>query len=961
MKTGFGNKLPAISTSLLFLLTSLFAQQMDWTIATDSAPWRARGYHTSVVFDNKIWVIGGFNSTRQNDVWYSEDGVNWTQATASAPWAGRLGHTSVVFDNKIWVIGGFTGTFRNDVWYSENGVNWTQATASAHWQARCYFTSLVFNNKIWILGGYSGNNLNDVWYSSDGVDWVCANDSAEWLARYDHTSLVFCNKMWILGGTDYDMGDVWYSEDGTNWIRAQGNIRSREGHTSVVFDNKMWVIGGNEYPYNDVWYSTDGDSWIRAIDEAPWSRRGYHSSVVFDDKIWVIGGIDNAGRRNDVWYSRGITDLLSPNGGETLEGGYDYNIQWHTIGYNFDRYRLLLSMNGGYTYDDTIAQDITPTDTIYDWRIPELSLTICRVKIQALDSNGVVIREDASDGNFTIRSPVFVDWPNGGESLPGGINQVVWWWTGGRGFTRFRLLLSRNGGITYPDTIAHNIPPSQRYYAWVANRINSTTCRIKVQVIDTTNSVVTEDESDEDFLIYTPIYPASSQYPMFRYNLEHTGRSPYPGSQTSNVRWFYSTSQPITSSPIISQDSTIYFVSKNDTIYALRPDGTKRWQYYLGQGTQSTPAIASDSTIYVGNAEGKLITLPFNLSELFWCYNTGGPISSSPIIDSSGIIYFGSNDSCLYALNAYGTLKWRFNTGSPVISSPAISLNEIIYVGTNDGKLYAVNTDGTIRWQMLLPSAVLASPLIGPDGTIYIGCCNGRLYAVDRFGVVKWSYQTEDSIISSAAIDSAGRIFFGSCDNYVYAIEDAGNQANLIWRYPTQGKVRSSPSTSANGIVYIGSDDGNIYAINSDGTLAWTRMTGNAVRSSPAIGADGTIYIGSDDGRLYAIGYAPGIEEEVVNLETPKSFKLYSGKPNPFTLRTNIRFGLPRTSQVALKIYSSSGVLLKTLVSETRSRGYHNARWDGTDYTGRKVPSGIYFCRLETNENIETKKIVKLE
>jgi hypothetical protein len=63
-----------------------------------------------VVFDNKIWVLGGNNSpTYLNDVWYSSDGVNWTQATADAWSSGHYYGTSVVFDNKIWVLGGGSG------------------------------------------------------------------------------------------------------------------------------------------------------------------------------------------------------------------------------------------------------------------------------------------------------------------------------------------------------------------------------------------------------------------------------------------------------------------------------------------------------------------------------------------------------------------------------------------------------------------------------------------------------------------------------------------------------------------------------------------------------------------------------------------------------------------------------------------------------------------------------------
>ena len=56
-----------------------------------------------------MWMIGGgtASSSYFNDVWYSSDGVNWTQATANAGLSARYWHTSVVFNSKMWVIGGF--------------------------------------------------------------------------------------------------------------------------------------------------------------------------------------------------------------------------------------------------------------------------------------------------------------------------------------------------------------------------------------------------------------------------------------------------------------------------------------------------------------------------------------------------------------------------------------------------------------------------------------------------------------------------------------------------------------------------------------------------------------------------------------------------------------------------------------------------------------------------------------
>ena len=242
--------------------------------------------------------------------------MTWTQTTANAGWSGRIGHTSVEFDNKMWVIGGFDDASgrRNDVWYSTDGVNWIQTTANAQWSARYFYTSVVFDNKIWVIGGEdTSGRRNDVWYSTDGVNWTQATADAGWTARSAHTSVVFDNKIWVMGGEDYASirrNDVWYSTDGANWTQATANAgwSARDSHTAVVFDNKIWVMGGSDASSykNDVWYSSNGVNWTQATANAGWSARYYHASVVFDNKIWVMGGRDGSIKKNDVWYSRGI-------------------------------------------------------------------------------------------------------------------------------------------------------------------------------------------------------------------------------------------------------------------------------------------------------------------------------------------------------------------------------------------------------------------------------------------------------------------------------------------------------------------------------------------------------------------------------------------------------------------------------------------------------------------------------
>jgi N-acetylneuraminic acid mutarotase len=55
-----------------------------------------------------------------NDAWYSADGKTWTQATAAAAFPARASHSSVVFNNEMWVIGGENKSANplDDVWES---------------------------------------------------------------------------------------------------------------------------------------------------------------------------------------------------------------------------------------------------------------------------------------------------------------------------------------------------------------------------------------------------------------------------------------------------------------------------------------------------------------------------------------------------------------------------------------------------------------------------------------------------------------------------------------------------------------------------------------------------------------------------------------------------------------------------------------------------------------------------
>jgi outer membrane protein assembly factor BamB len=346
---------------------------------------------------------------------------------------------------------------------------------------------------------------------------------------------------------------------------------------------------------------------------------------------------------------------------------------------------------------------------------------------------------------------------------------------------------------------------------------------------------------------------ADSPWPMFRGNLNHTGLSSYDTStNTGQLKWSFTTSKGVDSSPTIGVDGMIYVGSNDHKLYSINLDGSQKWNFSTSYEVRSVPSISSDGTIYVGSGDKKLYAInPDGIQK--WNFTTDSGVQSSPTISSDGTIYIGSNDYKLYAINPDGIQKWNFTTDSGIQSSPAIGSDGTIYIGSDDDKLYAINPNGTQKWNFTTGSDVDSLPVIGFDGTIYIGSVDTKLYAINPNGTEKWHFTTGAIVYSSAAISFDGTIYVGSNDNKLYAINPDGTQK---WNFTTGDRVYSSPAIGSDGTIYVGSYDNKLYAINPDGTEKWNFTTGDIVRSSPAIGSDGTIYVGSYDNKLYAIGKA---------------------------------------------------------------------------------------------------------
>ena len=99
---------------------------------------------------------------------------------------------------------------------------------------------------------------------------------------------------------------------------------------------------------------------------------------------------------------------------------------------------------------------------------------------------------------------------------------------------------------------------------------------------------------------------------------------------------------------------------------------------------------------------------------------------------------------------------------------------------------------------------------------------------------------------------------------------------------------------------------------------------------------------------------------ERVTSEVPTEFRLEQNYPNPFNPSTTIRYELPKASHVTLKVYNILGEEVATLVNTMQDAGFKSVDWNSTDNFGIAVASGVYFCRLQAGEFVQTNKLLLL-
>ena len=234
--------------------------------------------------------------------------------------------------------------------------------------------------------------------------------------------------------------------------------------------------------------------------------------------------------------------------------------------------------------------------------------------------------------------------------------------------------------------------------------------------------------------------------------------------------------------------------------------------------------------------------------------------------------------------------------------------------------------------------------------------------AVDAYGNV---YITGTSVSSDTKSDYATvKYNYAGVQQWVTHYNGPGNlydEANAL-------------AMDAFGNVYVtgisfGSVTGNecvTVKYNSAGVEQWVARY-NGTRNSwdmahiLAVDASGNVYVtGTSAGDGWSVYTTIKYVQTPVSVEkeesgNPSRCQLAQNYPNPFNPSTTIKYELHHPAHVTLRIYNTLNQEVATLVDQNKPAGIHTVQFDGS-----KLPTGIYFCRLQAGGYTQTRKLMVL-
>jgi len=236
--------------------------------------------------------------------------------------------------------------------------------------------------------------------------------------------------------------------------------------------------------------------------------------------------------------------------------------------------------------------------------------------------------------------------------------------------------------------------------------------------------------------------------------------------------------------------------------------------------------------------------------------------------------------------------------------------------------------------------------------------------------------------VTAADFDNDGDIDVAATDEYTHKllIFENFNHLNLqapdVYMCGVDAYDIITADFNDDGLTDIATANSSSYDVSvfmNEGSLDFSGAHGFGAYYEPTalcaedFDGDGNIDIACTDYSYGTFSVLLNRFDVVVNVDDPDDdilpdrFLLKQNYPNPFNASTAIEYAVPAKSQVTVTVYNILGREVNTLVDENKAAGNYRVVWDGSDYSGKTVASGIYLYQVRIGDKTGVKKAVLLK
>jgi hypothetical protein len=296
-----------------------------------------------------------------------------------------------------------------------------------------------------------------------------------------------------------------------------------------------------------------------------------------------------------------------------------------------------------------------------------------------------------------------------------------------------------------------------------------------------------------------------------------------------------------------------------------------------------------------------------------------------------------------------------------------------IYAGTYAGDRAAdgsggmyLSTDTGASWKPVsLDHISLKYFSLAVSGPNLVGGTTSGVFVSTNNGA-NWTGTNLASSTHALALSPNGSggttLFAGTLGNGMWLSSDNGKSwsptagigltSRTIWSIAIAPFAGEISGTSC----FAGTDSGVFLSTNNGAN--WTRvnygLTNVSIRALAVLGTN--LFVGTWGGGVWKRALSDVTDVRWQSTSAPTHFSLEQNYPNPFNPSTNISFSVPSKSLVTLKLYDALGREVTSLLAEELAAGTYSRQWNAA-----KLPSGVYFYRLQAGEYVETKKMILLK